>query len=330
MTAVSAPAANFSGKAEFTRFPVMPASGDVAPAIVHFDAGTITNWHIHPKGQYMIVTEGEGRTQHWGGPIEIIRQGDVVWCPPGVKHWHGAGEHTAMSHVVISPVADNQPVQWLEKVDLPPAAAAPALIRQTTPLTRAQLAIAPIAALSAVGDLEKLKPALAAGLDSGLSPAELEEVFAHQYAYAGFPRALNGLLTLQAVLKERGITPPQQAPIDSRRDYYQLGQQNLADLSGRDPNAILFDSNGIDYALKAHLFGYLFSREQLSSVNRQLVTVSTLSALGNVQPQLASHVRNTQNLGVSQAELARLADVLQREVGAETANHLRTALNAGR
>lgn len=92
----SAPSSNFSGKANFARYPVMPSQGDVAPAIVNFEVGTITNWHTHPHGQYLIVTEGEGRTQEWGKPIQTIHKGDTLWCPPNVKHWHGASEHSAM------------------------------------------------------------------------------------------------------------------------------------------------------------------------------------------------------------------------------------------
>ena len=101
----TAPTSNFSGQADFARLPIMPSQGDVAPAIVNFKAGTITNWHSHPHGQYLIVTEGEGRTQEWGKSIQTIHKGDTVWCPPNVKHWHGASDHRAMSHIAITPVA---------------------------------------------------------------------------------------------------------------------------------------------------------------------------------------------------------------------------------
>lgn len=331
-----APAAHFSGTAQFARLPVMPSQGDVVPAIVEFAPGAITDWHIHPSGQYLIVTEGEGRTQEWGKPVQIIKKGDSVWCPPGVKHWHGAGEHTAMSHIAISPVDKDKPVIWLEKVNLPASqATAPALMRQQAPLSAKQLAIVPIAALSATGDLARLPAAIAAGLDSGLSSNEIREIFAHQYAYAGFPRALNGLSTLNNVLQTRraqGIHDPegQSAPAPGRADYYQLGSQTLAALTGRPAPATLADFDGIDYALKAHLFGYLFSRDNLSPINRQLVTVSTLAALGNVNPQLASHLRNTQNLGVDKTQFERVAAVLAQNVSPATADNMRKVLNESR
>ena len=81
----AAPSDHFSGDARFTRLPEIPNSPD-GSAIVEFQAGTITDWHTHSHGQYLIVTEGEGRTQEWGKPIQIIKKGDVIWCPPNVKH----------------------------------------------------------------------------------------------------------------------------------------------------------------------------------------------------------------------------------------------------
>lgn len=114
-----APEKNFNGEAHFSRFPIMPSEGNVAPAIVHFSANVRTNWHIHHHGQYLIVIEGEGQIQEWGKPIEVLQKGDVVWCPPGIKHWHGASPDSTMTHIAISPVSTSSPsVTWLERVDL--------------------------------------------------------------------------------------------------------------------------------------------------------------------------------------------------------------------
>ncbi|WP_335978093.1 cupin domain-containing protein, partial [Acinetobacter calcoaceticus] len=176
----SAPDNNFSGKAEFSRFPVMPSKGSVAPAIVSFEAGAITHWHTHPHGQYLIVTEGEGRTQEWGKPIQTIHKGDAIWCPPNVKHWHGASEHSPMSHIAMSPVAtDGKSVTWLEKVNLPDAKSTSesSKISKSVVLNQKQLSLIPIAAFTARGDIEKLKPALVSGLNSGLTVNEIKEVF---------------------------------------------------------------------------------------------------------------------------------------------------------
>lgn len=88
----------------------------VQGAHVTFEPGARTAWHTHPLGQTLIVTFGRGRVQRWGGPVEEIHPGDVVWFPPGEKHWHGASANTAMSHIAIQEPKDGKAVDWLEKV----------------------------------------------------------------------------------------------------------------------------------------------------------------------------------------------------------------------
>ena len=85
-------------------------------ALVTFEPGARTAWHTHPLGQTLIVTAGCGRAQREGGPVEEIRPGDVVWFPPGERHWHGAGPTTAMSHIAIQEALNGSPVTWMEKV----------------------------------------------------------------------------------------------------------------------------------------------------------------------------------------------------------------------
>ena len=85
-------------------------------AYVTFEPGARTAWHTHPLGQTLVVTAGCGRAQRWGGPIEEIRPGDVVWFPPGEKHWHGAAPTTAMTHMAIVEKLDGQTAEWMEKV----------------------------------------------------------------------------------------------------------------------------------------------------------------------------------------------------------------------
>jgi quercetin dioxygenase-like cupin family protein len=83
---------------------------------VTFEPGARTAWHAHPLGQVLIVTAGCGLVQRWGGPVEEIRPGDVVWIPPGEKHWHGATETTAMTHTAVQEQLDGKAVEWMEKV----------------------------------------------------------------------------------------------------------------------------------------------------------------------------------------------------------------------
>jgi quercetin dioxygenase-like cupin family protein len=85
-------------------------------ASVTFEPGARTAWHAHLLGQTLIVTAGCGRIQRWGGPIEEIRPGDVIWIPPGEKHWHGAAPTTAMTHISIVEQVDGKSADWMEQV----------------------------------------------------------------------------------------------------------------------------------------------------------------------------------------------------------------------
>jgi mannose-6-phosphate isomerase-like protein (cupin superfamily) len=91
-------------------------AGTRARGQCHVRAGRPDRWHSHPLGQTLIVTAGCGRVQRWGGPIEEIRPGDVVWIPPAEKHWHGAAATTAMTHIAIQEQLDGKMVEWMEKV----------------------------------------------------------------------------------------------------------------------------------------------------------------------------------------------------------------------
>lgn len=93
-----------------------PAPARMYGASVTFEPGARTAWHTHALGQTLIVTAGCGRVQRWGGPIEEIGPGDVVWFEPGEKHWHGAAPTTALTHIAIVERAEGQGVEWLEKV----------------------------------------------------------------------------------------------------------------------------------------------------------------------------------------------------------------------
>lgn len=116
LTSMEGPADTFTGQVRvtpaFAATPAMNASG----GIVRFQPGARSAWHTHPAGQQLIVTEGVGLTQEWGKPIQQIRAGDVVWCPPGVKHWHGAAPGSAMTHIAITGVVGGKNVDWLEHV----------------------------------------------------------------------------------------------------------------------------------------------------------------------------------------------------------------------
>ena len=110
------PEAYFTGTVRIDPLFQAEAPGRAAGAQVTFEPGARTAWHTHPAGQTLIVTFGRGRVQREGGPVEEIRQGDIVWFPAGEKHWHGAAPDTAMSHMAIQEAIDGTTVTWMEKV----------------------------------------------------------------------------------------------------------------------------------------------------------------------------------------------------------------------
>jgi quercetin dioxygenase-like cupin family protein len=110
------PAEYFTGTVRVDPLIQADAPARLFAANVTFEPGARTAWHIHPLGQTLIVTAGCGLVQRWGGPIEQIRPGDVVWFPPAEKHWHGATPTTAMTHIAIVEVLDGKSAEWLEKV----------------------------------------------------------------------------------------------------------------------------------------------------------------------------------------------------------------------
>jgi quercetin dioxygenase-like cupin family protein len=110
------PADWFTGTVRLDRLFEAPEPARVAGASVTFEPGARTAWHTHPLGQTLIVTAGCGRAQRWGGPVEEIRPGDVVWIAPGEKHWHGAAATTAMTHLAVQERLDGKVVEWMEPV----------------------------------------------------------------------------------------------------------------------------------------------------------------------------------------------------------------------
>lgn len=191
-----------------------------------------------------------------------------------------------------------------------------------TNLTSKEQAFTAAAATAAVGDLPKLSAAFNRALDEGWTVNELKEMVLQLYAYTGFPRCLNASATLEQVVKARaaqgkqdesGQTPAQ---IPTGTDKYELGRQNLARLMGQDipsrPAAFVQDT---DTFLKEHLFADIFARGVLTDKQRELATVSFLTALGNVNPQLRAHMGLAINVGVSSEQIEGVCAVVKQELG---------------
>ena len=172
-----------------------------------------------------------------------------------------------------------------------------------------------IACNEARGDQSSLTVAIDRGLDAGLTVSQVKEALSHLYAYTGFPRSLNALGTLQRVLEQRKTAGKvtedgiEASPLPADFDALKQGTEVQTRLSGRAFNYDFCPAE--DYYLKAHLFGDIFARDLLTHADRELVTVSALSGLENVMPQLQAHVRGALNMGVSEEQLRNIPVALK-------------------
>lgn len=224
------PAENFTGSVRVN--PLFQASGPAraSGSLVTFEPGAHTNWHSHPLGQTLIVTAGTGRVQRWGDPVDEIRQGDVVWIPPGQKHWHGAGPNTSMAHIAIVEALDGKSADWMERVTdaqygsplraQGPAVPAPgprprpsqaamgdfapklaeltddvlyADIWERTQLSKRDRSLVTVSALIAMNRPDQLRSHLARARDNGVTLDELVETITHLAFYSGWPNAVTAI-----------------------------------------------------------------------------------------------------------------------------------------
>lgn len=205
-------------------------------------------------------------------------------------------------------------------------------------LSEKQKSIVVIAAFTASGDLDRLKPALNAGLDAGLTVNEIKEILVQMYAYTGFPRSLNGLNTFAGVLQERkakgikdeGGREASALPKDMDKNAY--GAKVRAQLTGResDMSGLPWQvfSPTIDTFLKEHLFADIFARDVLDFKSRELATIGALAALRGALPQLQSHLGISLNVGLTPPQLQAFADLITVQVGAQEGANAREALAA--
>lgn len=205
------------------------------------------------------------------------------------------------------------------------------IIAQENFLSKKQEKIVTISAFTANGDLEKLKPEIVAGLESGLTVNEIKEILVHLYAYCGFPRSLRGLQTFMTVLNERKATGindnwgREATPITDTRDKYERGKDILSQLQGISPPAGRPTTGyaafcpEIETFLKEHLFADLFERDVLTYAQREMVTVSVLMSLGGLEPMLNSHMNLSLNVGITPEQLKGMIDIIVKEVSRKEA-----------
>lgn len=230
------PVAWFTGTVQVTAlFDATPAS-PVSGASVTFAPGARSAWHTHPRGQRLVVTAGTGRVQRWGGPVEVLHPGDVVWTPPGVKHWHGAAPTSAMTHTAIQETVEGRNVDWLEQVSdaeyaTPPARrpsdmpddstdrrgpyadVAPALddltqrvlfgeVWERPGLSKRDRSLVTVATLVAGYRTNELPYHLRFALRNGVTRDELTELITHLAFYAGWPTANSAIAIARTVFAE--------------------------------------------------------------------------------------------------------------------------------
>ena len=196
-------------------------------------------------------------------------------------------------------------------------------------LSTKQQSIIPIAAFTATGDLDKLKTALNEGLDAGLTVNEIKEILVHLYAYAGFPRSLNGINTFMAIMDERqarGIkdeTGKEAGPLPADMNKDEYGARVRARLAGWDtipePGGYQVFAPIIDTFLKEHLFADIFARDTLDWQSRELATVSALASMTGTVGQLWFHLGAAMNTGLTAAQMKDFVSVLESRVGKKEA-----------
>ena len=198
-------------------------------------------------------------------------------------------------------------------------------------LSAQQQRIIPIAAFTANGDMDKLSPALHAGLDAGLTVNEIKEILVQMYAYAGFPRSLNGINAFMAVMDERhakGIKDEMgkeasPVPADMNKDAY--GAKVRARLGGRDvippPSGYQLFTPVIDTFLKEHLFAEIFARDNLDFLSREIATVGALSSLEGVNPMLRFHMGAAMHVGLTENQAKELVALIGSDVGTKAGDN---------
>ncbi len=208
---------------------------------------------------------------------------------------------------------------------------------QNDMLDKKQEKIITISALTAKGDLERLKPELVAGLEAGLTVNEIKEGLVHLYAYCGFPRSIRGLQTFMTVLDERkanGINdnPGREAsPINEEGSKYERGKKILGQLTGAPQPDTLSGYSAfaptIDTFLKEHLFADIFERDVLTYAQRELVTISVISAIGDAEPMLKGHLTISLNVGLTPGQLQEFVKVIKSAIGEEKASDAQKVLD---
>jgi 4-carboxymuconolactone decarboxylase len=326
---------NFTGQVQVEQLFAARAARHVSGGSVTFAPGARSVWHTHPAGQILIVTNGIGAVQQWGCPVQNIKAGDVVWIPPGVKHWHGAAPTSSLTHIAIQEAVDGRVVDWLEPVSdaqysvgQPTAAPAgasmlsvndirsvsPALAAYTQETLRGDLwkrpelstrdrSIVTIAALIARNQTVQMAYYFNLALDNGVKPAEVSEIITHLAFYSGWENALSAVVIAGQVFRERKIAPDQLPP--ARAELLTLNEAAEKQRAAAVEQNFGSVAPGVVQYTTDVLFHDLWLRPALAPRDRSLVTVSALIAAGQVA-QVAYHLNRAMDNGLTEREASEV------------------------
>ena len=307
-------------------------------AYVTFSPTARTAWHSHPAGQHMIVTKGTAITATREGQVIAFHEGETVWCPENVDHWHGTTADSSMTHFVITGSRNGDAVHWKDKVTDAQYQAALNALTTASPsfdaLSERHQQLAWVAATAASSDQMSLESALNQALDSGLTMNELKESLLHLYPYGGFPKSLNALGVMMKVTDERRMTGKKDkageapSPLPQDNEALKLGTQVQTALVGHEVTGPLFDfAPAANTFLQKHLFGDVFARGILSHQDREILTLAILATMADAGPQLRSHIAMAMNTGITRPELEALASVLGHRITHSSGQRLAAAIN---
>jgi 4-carboxymuconolactone decarboxylase len=332
---------NFTGTTWVTQ--LFPADSTLNASIgnVVFEPKARSKWHVHPGGQTLLALEGVGYYQEKGKTVQILKKGDVVRCPPDVEHWHGASPDNWFVQLAITPEHPRGRVIWLQEVNEEAYLAGTKqqeALNTLHNLGQRYQSIVAISAYTSKGDLEQLSKALEEGLNAGLTVNETKEVLVHLYAYCGFPRSIQGINTLMAVLdnrKAKGIVDnagKMASPITDTLRKYEQGKKVLESLTGQPQIAPPKSGYGAfspetDVFLKEHLFADLFGRDVLDYKDREIATITALATMGGLEPMLKNHIGIALNIGVTSAQLSDVLNLIEAKIGRKEAETGRKLLN---
>ena len=229
---------NFTGSVSVEYLLEAKPPARTSSALVTFQPGARTAWHSHPLGQILIVTAGAGRVQRWGDAIDEIKQGDIVWIPPGQKHWHGASPTSSMSHIAIVEALDGKSADWMEKVSdaqygapvRAQASVSPSSVERPSQkaigdfdpklaeltddvlygdvwerpqLSKRDRSLVTVSALIALNRPDQLRSHFVKARENGVTQEELIETITHLAFYAGWPNAVSAIAVAREVFEKK-------------------------------------------------------------------------------------------------------------------------------